>query len=71
MFEINIDGKVKIILFNNIGEKIDFFLDTKNDKLWNEYSIANSGSFIKDRRYSGDKISFQLVIGEFMDVKKD
>jgi len=62
MLEINIDvtvtGNAKkygFTLYNDIGEKVDFFFDTKKDKLWNEYGIANSGSFIMDRRYSGDQ----------------
>ena len=61
MLEINIDvtvtGNAKkygFTLYNEQGEKVDFFFDTKKDKLWNEYGIANSGSFIMDRRYSGD-----------------
>jgi len=62
MFELNIEitvtgnpKKYGFTLFNeNSGEKVDFFFDTKKDKLWNKYGLANSGSFIMDRRYSGD-----------------
>ena len=62
MLELNIDvtvtGKAKkygFTLYNNDGEKVDFFFDTKIDKLWNQYGLGNSGSFIMDRRYSGDQ----------------
>ena len=62
MLEINIDvtvtGNAKkygFTLYNEDGEKVDFFFDTKKDKLWNEYGLSNSGSFIMDRRYSGDQ----------------
>ena len=78
MLEINIDitvtGNAKkygFTLFNEQGEKIDFFFDTKKDKLWNEYGLANSGSFIMDRRYNMIKNSLQLVDGDILDVKKD
>ena len=78
MLEINIDitvtGNAKkygFTLFNERGEKIDFFFDTKKDKLWNEYGLANSGSFIMDRRYNMIKNSLQLVDGDILDVKKD
>ena len=69
MLELNIDvtvtGNAKkygFTLYNNVGEKIDFFFDTKKDKIWNEYGISNSGSFIMDRRYSGDQ-DFKSVGG--------
>jgi fructan beta-fructosidase len=62
MYELNIDvtvtGKPKkygFTLSNDDGEKVDFFFDTKKDKLWNEYGLGGSGSFIMDRRYSGDQ----------------
>ena len=63
MFELNIDvtvtGNAKkygFTLYNDDkGEKVDFFFDTKKDKLWNQYGLPNSGSFIMDRRYSGDQ----------------
>ena len=78
MLEINIDitvtGNAKkygFTLFNEQGEKVDFFFDTKKDKLWNEYGLANSGSFIMDRRYNMIKNSLQLVDGDILDVKKD
>jgi fructan beta-fructosidase len=63
MLELNIDvtvtGNAKkygFTLYNDDkGEKVDFFFDTKKDKLWNQYGLPNSGSFIMDRRYSGDQ----------------
>ena len=62
MLEINIDVSVNgnakkygFTLYNNDGEKVDFFFDTKIDKLWNQYGLGNSGSFIMDRRYSGNQ----------------
>ena len=69
MLELNIDvtvtGNAKkygFTLFNDVGEKIDFFFDTKIDKIWNEYGLFNSGSFIMDRRFSGDQ-DFKSVGG--------
>jgi fructan beta-fructosidase len=62
MLELNIDvtvtgnpRKYGFTLYNKNGEKVDFFFDTKKDKLWNEYGLPNSGSFIMDRRYSGNQ----------------
>ena len=62
MLELNIDvtvtgnpRKYGFTLYNKDGEKVDFFFDTKKDKLWNEYGLPNSGSFIMDRRYSGNQ----------------
>jgi fructan beta-fructosidase len=63
MLELNIDvtvtGNAKKYGFtfynNESGEKVDFFFDTKKDKLWNQYGLSNSGSFIMDRRYSGNQ----------------
>ena len=61
MYELNIDvtvtknaKKYGFYIYNDQGEKIDFFFDTKKDKLWNEYGLPGSGSFIMDRRYSGN-----------------
>ena len=62
MYELNIDvtvtgkaTKYGFTLSNEAGEKVDFFFDTKKDKLWNEYGLGGSGSFIMDRRFSGDQ----------------
>jgi fructan beta-fructosidase len=61
MYELYIDvtvtknaKKYGFYIYNDQGEKIDFFFDTKKDKLWNEYGLPGSGSFIMDRRYSGN-----------------
>ena len=61
MYELNIDvtvtknaRKYGFYIYNDDGEKIDFFFDTRKDVLWNEYGLAGSGSFIMDRRYSGN-----------------
>ena len=69
MLELNIDvtvtGNAKkygFTFYNDVGEKIDFFFDTKKDKIWNEYGLSNSGSFIMDRRFSGDQ-DFKSVGG--------
>ena len=51
-------------------KKIDFFFDTKKDILWNEYGLACSGSFIMDRRYSGNHNLLSYGEWEHMDVKK-
>ena len=69
MYEINIDvtvtknaKKYGFYIYNDDGEKIDFFFDTRNDKLWKEYGLLGKGSFIMDRRYSGNNL---LNFGNF------
>ena len=55
-FYIEANSKAKkygFTYYNDEGEKVDFFFDRKPDKLWNKYSIINSGSFVMDRRFSG------------------
>ena len=61
MYELNINvtvtknaKKYGFYIYNEEGEKIDFFFDTKKDRLWNEYGLSGSSSFIMDRRYSGN-----------------
>jgi fructan beta-fructosidase len=61
MYELNIDvivtknaKKYGFYIYNDDGEKIDFFFDTQKDKLWKDYGLSGSGSFIMDRRYSGN-----------------
>ena len=62
MLELNIDvtvtgtpKKYGFTLYNDNGEKVDFFFDTKKDKLWTRYGLPSTGSFIMDRRFSGDQ----------------
>ena len=62
MLELNIDvtvtgtpKKYGFTLYNDDGEKVDFFFDTKKDKLWTRYGLPSTGSFIMDRRFSGDQ----------------
>ena len=62
MLELNIDvtvtgspKKYGFTLYNDNGEKVDFFFDTKKDKLWSRYGLPSTGSFIMDRRFSGDQ----------------
>jgi hypothetical protein len=62
MYELNIDvtvtknaRKYGFYIYNDEGEKIDFFFDTQKDKLWKDYGLSGSGSFIMDRRFSGDQ----------------
>jgi fructan beta-fructosidase len=62
MLELNIDvtvtgtpKKYGFTLYNGDGEKVDFFFDTKKDKLWTRYGLPSTGSFIMDRRFSGDQ----------------
>ena len=69
MYELNIDvivtknaKKYGFYIYNDDGEKIDFFFDTRNDKLWKEYGLLGKDSFIMDRRYSGNNL---LNFGNF------
>jgi len=79
MYEINIDvivtknaKKYGFYIFNDQGEKIDFFFDTRNDKLWKEYGLLGKGSFIMDRRYSGNhNLSYYGKYGAHDREKKD
>jgi fructan beta-fructosidase len=79
MYEINIDvivtknaKKYGFYIFNDDGEKIDFFFDTRNDKLWKEYGLLGKGSFIMDRRYSGNhNLSYYGNYGAHDREKKD
>ena len=79
MYELNIDVIVTknakrygFYIFNDDGEKIDFFFDTRNDKLWKEYGLLGKGSFIMDRRYSGNhNLSYYGEYGAHGREKKD
>jgi fructan beta-fructosidase len=79
MYELNIDVIVTknakrygFYIYNDDGEKIDFFFDTRNDKLWKEYGLLGKGSFIMDRRYSGNhNLSYYGNYGAHDREKKD